>query len=220
MLGHQAAESHSTTTNSDPGAPEWKVWKQTAVAILREKPHSEVCSAWSTVNGQYVHYYSGQQGGWTGRGELISTNRRKTWVVHCHRFPSSQSVCLHGAIMTDEYILKQTLTGFWEYWEVQFDNFALLDSTIAERFKLRRGAFAKFDLLHALFSLSNRLTRVGFASVPASITKKPRNRNIFSSFLCCFGAQSAAAAVAHTNHNHNATTIREEPEVKVRQKVN
>lgn len=46
-------------------------------------------------------------------------------------------------------------------------------------------------------------------AVPGSVAKKPRNRNIFSSFFCCFGAQSAAAggpyrtAVTHTNHNHN-----------------
>lgn len=48
--------------------------------------------------------------------------------------------------------------------------------------------------------------------LPSSVSKKPRNRNIFSSFFCCFGAQSAAAtaaggpyrtAVTHTNHNHN-----------------
>ena len=45
-------------------------------------------------------------------------------------------------------------------------------------------------------------------TVPGSISKKPRSRNIFSSFFCCFGAQSTAAGspcttVSHSNHNHN-----------------
>lgn len=60
-------------------------------------------------------------------------------------------------------------------------------------------------------------------SVPSSVAKKPRNRNIFSSFFCCFGAQSTAAAactVAHTNHNHNANTISEDTEPKVCQFLN
>lgn len=44
--------------------------------------------------------------------------------------------------------------------------------------------------------------------LPGSISKKPRSRNIFSSFFCCFGAQSTAAGspcttVSHSNHNHN-----------------
>ncbi|CAH3175658.1 unnamed protein product [Porites evermanni] len=44
--------------------------------------------------------------------------------------------------------------------------------------------------------------------LPGSLSKKPRSRNIFSSFFCCFGAQSTAAGspcttVSHSNHNHN-----------------
>lgn len=57
--------------------------------------------------------------------------------------------------------------------------------------------------------------------LPGSISKKPRSRNIFSSFFCCFGAQSTAAGgpcttVTHTNHNHNHNdnTIIEEKESK------
>lgn len=46
------------------------------------------------------------------------------------------------------------------------------------------------------------------AKLPGSISKKTKNRNIFSSFFCCFGAQSTAAGspcttVTHSNHNHN-----------------
>lgn len=58
--------------------------------------------------------------------------------------------------------------------------------------------------------------------LPASISKKPRSRNILSSFFCCFGAQSTAAgspcAVTHTNynhnHNHNDNTIVEDKDSK------
>ncbi|KXJ25488.1 carboxy-terminal domain RNA polymerase II polypeptide A small phosphatase 1 [Exaiptasia diaphana] len=55
--------------------------------------------------------------------------------------------------------------------------------------------------------------------LPSTIAKKPRNRNIFSSFFCCFGAQSTAGSpctvVTHnTNHNHNANTISDENDVK------
>ncbi|KAJ7340078.1 hypothetical protein OS493_002802 [Desmophyllum pertusum] len=56
------------------------------------------------------------------------------------------------------------------------------------------------------------------AKLPGSISKKPRNRNIFSSFFCCFGAQSSAAGgpcttVTHNtnhNHNHNENTLSSE----------
>lgn len=55
--------------------------------------------------------------------------------------------------------------------------------------------------------------------VPSTVAKKPRNRNIFSSFFCCFGAQSTGGtpciAVTHTNHNHNANTISDENDAKV-----
>mmetsp|Transcript_26201 Transcript_26201/g.42740 ORF Transcript_26201/g.42740 Transcript_26201/m.42740 type:complete len:282 (-) Transcript_26201:7-852(-) len=52
--------------------------------------------------------------------------------------------------------------------------------------------------------------------LPGSISKKPRSRNIFSSFFCCFGAQSTAAGspcttVSHSNnHNHNDNSITED----------
>lgn len=55
------------------------------------------------------------------------------------------------------------------------------------------------------------VTHYNQVKLPASISKKPRSRNILSSFFCCFGSQSAAAGtpctVTHTscnsNHNHN-----------------
>ncbi|KAK3753335.1 hypothetical protein QZH41_015270 [Actinostola sp. cb2023] len=56
--------------------------------------------------------------------------------------------------------------------------------------------------------------------LPSTIAKKPRNRNIFSSFFCCFGSQSTAApctvvATHSTNHNnHNANTINDETDAK------
>lgn len=56
--------------------------------------------------------------------------------------------------------------------------------------------------------------------LPTSIVKKPRNRNIFSSFFCCFGAQSTGGTPCTTanhtnhNHNHNAIPVNDELDVK------
>lgn len=65
-----------------------------------------------------------------------------------------------------------------------------------------------YDVVNLLRREISYLSLLLFIAVPGSISKKTKNRNIFSSFFCCFGAQSTAAGtpcttVTHTNHNHN-----------------
>lgn len=65
-----------------------------------------------------------------------------------------------------------------------------------------------YDVVNLLRREVSYLSLLLFIAVPGSISKKTKNRNIFSSFFCCFGAQSTAAGtpcttVTHTNHNHN-----------------
>lgn len=68
--------------------------------------------------------------------------------------------------------------------------------------------FVGFVNLGLFYSQHGYWLLLFYIAVPGSISKKTKNRNIFSSFFCCFGAQSTAAGtpcttVTHTNHNHN-----------------